>query len=158
MTSVWAPWRIEYFRLPKTERCFICDGISADRDRDHLLVHRGRRCVVVINRYPYTSGHLMVAPCRHVDTLESLDTEERAELLDLAVAAQTALGRLMRPDGYNLGLNLGEAAGAGLKDHLHLHVVPRWSGDTNFMSSVADLRVIPQGLLELWDELQRVWP
>jgi ATP adenylyltransferase len=137
---LWAPWRIEYIKAPKGEQCIFCHPDPAH------VVERGEHCFTILNAYPYAPGHVMVAPFRHVGTLEALTPEEMLELMQLArrtVAAQTTA---MTPDGFNIGLNLGKVAGAGIADHLHLHVVPRWEGDTNFMPVVADTRVIPQAL------------
>ncbi len=137
---LWAPWRIEYIKAPKGEECIFCDP-----DPDHV-VERGERCFTILNTYPYAPGHVMVAPFRHVGTLDALTREEMLELMQLArrtVAAQTSA---MTPDGFNVGLNLGKVAGAGIADHLHLHVVSRWDGDTNFMPVIGDTRLIGQAL------------
>jgi ATP adenylyltransferase len=137
---LWAPWRIEYIKAPKRDQCVFCDP-----DPTHVL-ERGDRCFTILNTYPYAPGHVMVAPFRHVGKLDELTKEEMLELLQMAnrtVAAQTTA---MTPDGFNVGLNLGKVAGAGIADHLHLHVVPRWDGDTNFMPVIGDTRVIAQAL------------
>ena len=137
---LWAPWRIEYIKAPKGDECIFCDPDPAH------VVERGERCFTILNTYPYAPGHVMVAPYRHVASLDALTSEEMLELMQLArrtVAAQTIA---MTPDGFNVGLNLGEVAGAGIADHLHMHVVPRWEGDTNFMPVITDARVIGQAL------------
>ena len=157
MKLMYAPWRIDYIRQPKEDGCFLCAAIEGSSDREHLLVHRGARCVIVLNRYPYNNGHLLIAPRRHVAGLGDLEPAEHQEILDLAARCVEALGDLMRPEGFNVGFNLGRAAGAGLEDHLHLHVVPRWAGDTNFMAVVADTRVIPEALDALWLDLSRAF-
>ena len=144
---------MDYIRSDKSDGCFICDAVARNDDRDHLLAYRGEACCVVINRYPYNSGHVMVAPYRHVASLEEMTDAERLEIMHLTSRSVQALGSIMHPDGFNVGINLGEAAGAGLKDHVHQHVVPRWVGDTNFMPVMADVKVIPQALEELWDAL-----
>ena len=152
--TIWAPWRIEYIRAEKEQGCFLCRMFAEQNDRDNLLLWRGETCAVVMNRYPYTSGHLMVTPYRHLENLSDLDAAERAEMMDLAIRAVEVLKAELRPDGLNLGSNLGAAAGAGLKDHIHQHIVPRWTGDTNFMPVLADVRVMPQALLEQYDILR----
>jgi ATP adenylyltransferase len=153
MNALWAPWRIDYLRAPKSRGCFLCRMLKRNRPREDLWLYRGRYCAVVMNRYPYTPGHLMVAPMRHVAQLAQLKPQESAELLKLTQQATEILGRVVRAQGFNVGFNLGEAAGAGLKDHLHQHVVPRWKGDTNCMPVLADTRVMPQALEALWTEL-----
>lgn len=143
---LWAPWRIEYIRAPKTHTCFLCEKAAGENaDADHV-VHRGETCYVLLNDYPYNSGHLLVAPYRHVAGLADLSDSERNELMALLVQGTAVLQRLMSPRGFNIGFNLGEAAGAGLAEHVHGHVVPRWVGDTNFMSILADTRVVPEAL------------
>ena len=137
---LWAPWRIEYIKAPKGDECVFCDPDPAH------VVERGERCFTILNTFPYAPGHVMVAPFRHIGTLEELTPDEMLELMQLArrtVAAQTTA---MTPDAFNVGLNLGKVAGAGIADHLHLHVVPRWEGDTSFMPVIDDTRVIGQAL------------
>jgi len=152
--TIWAPWRIEYILGDKDDGCFLCKMFGEDSDRDNLILRRGKTCAVVMNRYPYTSGHLMVAPYRHLQDLKDLTAEERTELTDLSIEAVEILKAELNPDGLNLGFNLGEAAGAGLKDHVHQHIVPRWTGDTNFMPVLSGTRVMPQALTEQYDVLQ----
>ncbi len=156
MQRLWAPWRMDYIGQSRRRGCFLCRTFRADPDRDraHLVLQRGATCALIMNRYPYNNGHLMAAPYRHVAVLEALRPRESAELLALAARACRRLRAAMRAEGFNLGLNIGAAAGAGLKEHLHLHVVPRWNGDTNFMPVLADLKVIPQALLDLYDRLR----
>jgi len=134
----------------KPPGCFLCDGPAADDDEAHLILERGERAFVVLNRYPYNNGHLMVSPYRHTGDLTTLDAEEGAEIMRLTQGWVGRLQRAMRPAGFNLGFNLGLAAGAGVADHLHMHVVPRWEGDTNFMTIVGDQRVVNQSLAECW--------
>ena len=155
-TTLWAPWRIEYLKGLKEEGCFLCDKHNAGNDPARFILHRGRHCFVVMNRYPYSAGHLMVAPLRHIATLEEMSQAEMAEMMQLTQQAIRALKKVARPHGFNIGVNIGEAAGAGLKDHIHLHIVPRWSGDTNFVTVMADVRIVPQALQELWKELRKV--
>ncbi len=156
---LWAPWRLEYIaQADELQGCVFCDEGAGDLPESHsLVVHRGASAVVLLNKYPYSSGHLMAAPLRHAGTLGDLTDEEALELHQLAVAGVDALGRTYGPDGFNLGWNLGRPAGAGIADHVHLHVVPRWSGDTNFMPVLADVKVLPEHLLETRDRLREAW-
>lgn len=151
--NLWAPWRLEYVRGPKASGCVFCQAVGQDRDRDNLIVHRGEYVFVILNRYPYTAGHLMVTPVRHVASPEDLSPAESAELWSTLTRCKRALDEELSPQGYNVGLNIGKAAGAGVADHLHLHVVPRWVGDTNFMPVVGDVGVVSQHLLEVHDAL-----
>ncbi len=139
MDRFWAPWRMELIEAPKTGGCFMCDAVAAppDRDREHLVLRRGRLAFVIMNRFPYNNGHLLVATCRHEGCFEEITPDELAEIMSLAQAADGIMRRTMDAHGMNIGLNLGECAGAGVADHLHLHVVPRWRGDTYFMPVVA---------------------
>ncbi len=156
---LWAPWRLEYIaQADELEGCVFCDeGAGQLPESQSLVVHRGESAIVLLNKYPYSSGHLMAAPHRHTGTLGDLTNEEALELHQLAVAGIDALGRTYGPDGFNLGWNLGRPAGAGIADHVHLHVVPRWSGDTNFMPVLADVKVLPEHLLETRDRLREAW-
>lgn len=151
--NLWAPWRMEYIRGPKAQGCVFCLALASGEDRENLVVRRGLRVSVVLNRYPYGSGHLLVLPNRHVAGAEDLTAEESGDLWQTMVRCKLALDGLMHPEGYNAGLNLGSAAGAGIAQHLHLHLVPRWVGDTNFMPVLGDTRVVSQHLLELYDAL-----
>jgi ATP adenylyltransferase len=153
MKHIWAPWRIEYIKSDKTAGCFLCNYFRECNDRKNLILARGPTCAVVMNRYPYTGGHLMICPYRHISTLAAMTAEEMLECMKWTSVSVEILKKHMKPDGFNMGINLGDAGGAGLKDHLHMHVVPRWIGDTNFTSVVGDIRVIPQALAELWEEL-----
>jgi ATP adenylyltransferase len=137
---LWAPWRIEYITGPKSDQCIFCEPDPAH------LVERGERCFTILNAYPYAPGHVMVAPARHVADLDGLDESELLELMQRAQRVIAAQRRTLNPDGFNVGLNLGRVAGAGIADHLHLHVVPRWEGDNNFMPVLGDTPVIPQAL------------
>jgi len=133
----------------------LCDISNTDRDKCNFVLKRGKFSLLLLNRYPYNNGHLMVAPYRHVDRLESLNERELCEMMDFSSLACKALRKCLKPDGFNLGLNIGAAAGAGLKDHLHLHIVPRWEGDTNFMPVLGEVKIIPQPLSELWRKLRK---
>lgn len=156
---LWAPWRLEYIKgAGEWAECVFCEESAGNlAEREALLVHRGDAAIAILNKYPYSSGHLMVAPSRHVGTLAELTDEEALEIHRLAVAAVGVLDRVYGPGGFNLGWNLGHIAGAGISDHVHLHVVPRWSGDTNFMPVLADVKVLPEHLLETRDRLRAAW-
>ncbi len=143
---LWAPWRIEYITGPKSDECIFCLAADARGEHAERVIERGARCLTLLNAFPYTPGHVMVAPHRHLASLEQLADDELLELMQLARSAVGALREAMAPAGYNVGLNLGTVAGAGIADHLHLHVVPRWQGDTSFMPLLADTYVIPQAL------------
>jgi ATP adenylyltransferase len=149
---------MEYIDNPeKPLGCVFCREASRADSADNLIVVRGERAFVILNRYPYTSGHLMVVPFDHVPTLEVLAPETRAEMMELATRAVSVLRAVYRPEAFNLGVNIGAAAGAGIADHVHLHVVPRWPGDTNFMSTVGSARVIPEDLPATWERIHRAW-
>ena len=156
---LWAPWRLEYIaQADELSGCVFCIEAAGElSEEESLVVHRGQSATVLLNKYPYSSGHLMAAPLRHTGRLGDLTDAEALELHRLAVAAVAALGRTYGPDGFNLGWNLGRPAGAGIADHVHLHVVPRWSGDTNFMPVLADVKVLPEHLLETRDRLRKAW-
>jgi ATP adenylyltransferase len=135
--------------------CFLCQGVVDTRDRERLIVARRKRCVVVLNRFPYNNGHLLVAPQLHKARLDQLDAEEHLEISQEIERMVRVLEEVMKPEGFNIGLNLGRIAGAGLPGHVHWHIVPRWSGDTNFMPALAAVKVIPQALDTLWEVLRR---
>jgi ATP adenylyltransferase len=143
---LWAPWRLQYITGPKSGGCIFCAAGASHDDGAGRVVDRGQRTFTMLNAFPYASGHVMVSPYRHVGSLEDLDAEESCELMRLSQRAVAALRALMKPDGFNIGMNLGKVAGAGFADHLHLHVVPRWNGDSNFMPVIGDTRVVPQSL------------
>ncbi len=144
---LWAPWRMEFIREPKGSRCFLCGNEAPHHEPEEpLIVHRGKTAFVMLNRYPYNSGHLLVVPYRHIDRLSRLSAEERAELMELAARCETVLTEVLQPAAFNVGFNLGAAAGAGVADHLHMHIVPRWVGDTNFMPVLANTRCIPEAI------------
>ena len=145
---------MQMIRAPREEGCFLCQKSAEDRDAENLVLERGRACFCLLNLYPYSNGHLMVAPYRHVGDLTELADDEIAEIMTMAREWVRDLQAVARPHGFNLGFNLGTAAGAGVADHLHLHIVPRWGGDTNFMPVVAGVRVIPQSLEALWEALR----
>jgi ATP adenylyltransferase len=149
MDHLWAPWRMAYINQDKPkddEGCFLCVAPQQHDDAANLILARGARCFVIMNRYPYNNGHLMIAPYEHLPTIEELDSPTLTELMTLAQRCLAALRTAMHPDGFNLGINQGKVAGAGVADHVHLHVVPRWNGDTNFMPVLADVKVMPDFL------------
>jgi len=150
MEAISAPWRMAYIGGTKAEGCVLC---REDNTCENYMLRDGKHAFVLMNLYPYTTGHLMVAPTRHVGILEELRSEERTAIFDLVVFAVEALKRAIKPDGFNIGVNLGHAAGAGIEEHLHIHIVPRWNGDTNFMSVVGDVRVIPEDITKTRDKL-----
>lgn len=143
---IWAPWRIEYITGEKPAGCVFCAAARGEGDDSARVLERGRRCFAMLNAFPYASGHTMLVPYRHVADLLALDQDELDDLLHLTRRSVRALTAVMSPEGFNVGLNLGEAAGAGIAEHLHMHVVPRWAGDTNFMPVLADTHVLPQAL------------
>jgi ATP adenylyltransferase len=157
MQHLWAPWRMAYVTREKppseNDPCFICRGLNEGRDRENLIVQRSAMSVVLLNRFPYNNGHLLVAPLAHKGQLRHLDLAEMQDTMLTVQRLTKTLDGLMHPDGYNIGLNQGSAAGAGLPGHLHWHIVPRWHGDTNFMPIVADAKVIVQSLDTLYDLL-----
>jgi ATP adenylyltransferase len=157
MDHLWAPWRLAYVAAekpaPQTEGCFICAGLAASDDRANLIALRTPLSVVVLNRFPYNNGHLLIAPRRHLGRLADPTPDETLDMQQTLVRMMAVLDDLMKPDGYNVGLNLGRVAGAGLPGHLHWHIVPRWNGDTNFMPVLADTKVIAQSLDALHDAL-----
>jgi ATP adenylyltransferase len=165
--QLWAPWRLSYIKGDEKPaassavdwlagadaNCFICRAVAEDRDRENLLVHRGPQMVTLLNRYPYNNGHLLIAPRLHKPDLAALNNEEHLESQQAIVRFIDLLQRLMNAEGFNIGLNLGRLAGAGLPGHVHWHIVPRWQGDTNFMPTIAGVKVIPQSLDSLWELL-----
>lgn len=154
MKRIWSPWRLEYVLEDKAEGCVFCVDSSPDDDRSLLVLHRGAQFFVMMNRYPYNNGHLMVIPYAHVDRPTQLTSSAQVDLLHLVNMCLEVLEESMHPDGYNIGMNLGTAAGAGIKDHLHMHVVPRWAGDTNFMPVLGETRVIIESLEQTYDRLR----
>jgi ATP adenylyltransferase len=156
--QLWAPWRLEYIQSADDEpRCVFCAAVEGD-DEERLVLSRGTRAIALLNKYPYSSGHFMVAPTRHVGEFGDLDEDEVLELHRLASAGIGALAQTYSPQGYNVGWNLGRVAGAGVVDHVHLHVVPRWAGDTNFMPVLADTKVLPEHLEDSRRKLAEAWP
>lgn len=147
MNHIWSPWRMEYIESNnKVDGCIFCIMQEMEDSPENLIAFRGERAYVILNRYPYTSGHLMVVPFDHKPNLEELDSQTRAEMMELASRCMTVLRKIYNPQAFNMGANIGEAAGAGVKSHVHIHIVPRWAGDTNFMSTLGETRVLPEML------------
>jgi ATP adenylyltransferase len=158
MDYLWSPWRYQYISTAApADECVFCAKIRENRDERNFIVHRARRNFVILNLYPYTSGHLMVVPYEHVATLEEAGAETLAELIELTRLAERHLGSIYRPRGLNLGMNIGECAGAGVAGHLHMHVVPRWPADANFMTVVGETRVLPEDLPATYSKLRAAW-
>ena len=155
MKKLWAPWRMAYVgKIAEKKGCFLCDALAEGDKKGCLVLWRSKLTLAIINRFPYNNGHLLIAPRRHVSEVEDLTEKEMTALMRDAVRAQKLLRKVMNPHGFNWGLNVGRAAGAGLLTHLHLHIVPRWEGDTNFMPIFADVKVIPQALEDLCSTLK----
>lgn len=155
---LWAPWRIEFIKRPKPDICFLCEkGQAGAADAENLVIARGEGIYVLVNTYPYNSGHLLISPYRHVPDLADLTAAELTEMMTLTIKAKAVMSAVMRPDGFNFGFNLGAAAGAGVPGHVHGHLVPRWIGDTNFMPVIGDTRVVPQALRETAEMLRHAW-
>jgi ATP adenylyltransferase len=159
MDYLWTPWRYQYVTNSlKPDECIFC-GAARDTEHDHerLVVYRGKHNLIMLNRYPYTSGHVMIVPHAHVATLQAFDDGTLLELVQLARVTEKHLRAVYHPEGLNLGLNLGKSAGAGIADHVHLHALPRWTGDTNFMSSICETRVLPEDLEVTWERLREAF-
>jgi ATP adenylyltransferase len=157
MERLWAPWRLQYVAKEKTDGCIFCEKPKSGDDRAVYIVYRGALSYVILNAFPYNNGHVMVAPYEHIADLEALPPDTIHDMMDVAQLATRALKSCCSPDGLNLGFNLGAAAGAGIKDHLHLHLVPRWVGDSNFMPVIGDTRVIPESLKQTYDKLREAF-
>jgi len=155
---LWAPWRLTYIEQPASQTgetgCIFVDLPARNQDRDNLILYRGETAFVMLNAYPYTNGHLMVAPYRHTAELNDLSDPELLEIQKLLASSVRWIRSAYHPDGFNIGVNMGSAAGAGIPTHLHWHIVPRWAGDTNFMTTVGEIRVMPQGLTDSYDRLR----
>ena len=154
MKKMWAPWRMEYIRTIKQDGCIFCDKPAAADDRENLLLYRGETCCILMNLYPYNNGHLMIAPYAHNHLMEDLPVETLTEVMRLSQECIHILRREFRAEGFNLGLNEGSIAGAGIAEHIHFHIVPRWVGDTNFMPVTGHAKVLVQGLKESYDALK----
>ncbi len=154
MEQIWAPWRIKYIQMEKTEGCILCDKPRENNDALNYILYRGDKSFVMLNSYPYNPGHLMIAPYRHIANLEELTDEERNEHFKIVSRSIKMLRQVFNPAGFNIGINVGRVAGAGIDDHFHTHIVPRWQGDTNFMPVISDIRVVPEALAETYEKLR----
>ncbi len=158
MKKLWAPWRMKYINgaADKIEKgCIFCKKPKSKADQNNYILHRGTKAFIMMNIFPYNNGHLMIAPYRHVGDFTALNDAELLEIMQLAQACQKAMATVMKPQGYNLGFNLGRVAGAGIEDHIHLHLVPRWNGDTNFMPVLADTKVVSEALTDTYKKLKK---
>ena len=154
MKQIWAPWRMEYIQMKKADGCILCKILEQDSDDADYILYRGDKNFVIMNSYPYNPGHLMIVPYRHIASLEELAGEELHEHFNIVSRSIKVLRQAFSSEGFNLGMNIGKIAGAGIEDHIHTHVVPRWQGDTNFMSVISDVRVIPEALAETYQKLR----
>lgn len=156
MKIIWTPWRMKYILGEKGQGCILCDKHRAPEtaDAENMVLHRGASCYILLNLFPYSNGHIMVAPYEHLESPELLDNETMAELMQLTSLSVAALRKDMSPAGFNVGMNIGRVAGAGIADHVHMHVVPRWYGDTNYMSVLAETRLIPETLRDTYKRLK----
>lgn len=157
MKIIWAPWRIKYIRQSKIKKdCFICEIIKDTDDEKNLILCRGKKVIVIMNKFPYNSAHLMVSPVRHINNFYELEDDEFEEIFKLIAKSQKIIENMYKPDGFNFGVNIGKAAGAG-EDHLHFHIVPRWFGDTNFMTIFSETRVIPESVINIYKKLKEAF-
>jgi len=157
MEQMWAPWRIKYIQMEKPEGCILCEKPKENKDSQNYILFRGDKNFVILNSYPYNPGHLMVVPYRHVANLEELTSDERQEHFALVSQSIKVLRQVFDPGGFNIGMNMGKAAGAGIDDHFHTHIVPRWQGDTNFMPVLAEVKVLPEALADTYQKLKGKW-
>ena len=154
MEQLWAPWRMEYIQMKKPEGCILCELPGQDNDVANYILYRGDKNFIIMNSYPYNPGHLMIAPYRHAASLEELTGEERHEHFDIVSRSIRVLRQVFSPGGFNLGINIGKVAGAGIEGHIHTHIVPRWQGDNNFMPVISNVRVVPEALAETYKKLE----
>ncbi len=155
MEKIWAPWRAKYIYLRNAKKCIFCvEKRKTKADREKYILKRNRYAFSMLNRYPYNNGHVMVAPYRHVRSLEFLKKEELTDLMDLVNSTKKKIDRTLKPAGYNIGLNIGKLAGAGFARHVHIHIVPRWKGDTNFMPIIGDVKIVSDSLDKMWELLK----
>lgn len=154
MKVLWAPWRIKYIAGDKEEGCIFCKKPKEGNDKENLILYTGETSFIIMNRYPYSNGHLMTVPYKHTNTFSDLTQDERLDLMNLTAKCLDIL-QVIKPEGFNIGMNLGRTGGAGIDDHLHFHIVPRWSGDNNFMPVIGDVRVMPEYLEETYETLRK---
>jgi len=155
MEILWAPWRVKYIKKIKNKTCFLCEAIKEKTKRKKFVLIKTKKAISILNIYPYNNGHTLVAPCRHIGSLEKLTSQEIEEIFSQINKVISALKKAFKPSGFNLGLNIGKPAGAGLTSHLHIHIVPRWQGDTNFMPLLNSTKVMPQALEETYKEIKK---
>jgi len=153
MKVLWAPWRMDYILSDKTQGCIFCELPKQNRDRENLILYRSSRAFIIMNRYPYNNGHIMIVPYQHVPALDGLPDETLLDIMKVTRHAVSSIRKAFMPEGFNIGVNIGRVAGAGMEEHIHLHMVPRWAGDTSFMTVFDDVRVIPEHILETYDRL-----
>lgn len=151
---LWAPWRMEYILGEEEEACIFCTKPKHNDDKENLILHRGKHNFVIMNKYPYNNGHLMIVPYRHIANFEALKDSESLELMKIISKSMAVLREAIRPQGFNIGMNIGRIAGAGIDDHLHFHIVPRWAADTNFMPVIGHTKIVSEGLWETWERLK----
>jgi ATP adenylyltransferase len=154
MEHIWAPWRVEYIFSEKPESCILCDKPNENKDEENYVLYHGKHNYVILNKYPYNPAHLLIAPYRHIDSLEHLTDEERNEHFELVSRCLGVLRKVFNPHGFNIGANIGRTAGAGIDEHYHSHIIPRWNGDTNYVTIMDDVRVIPQAMAETYQQLK----
>ena len=154
MNRLWAPWRMDYIRTPKEDGCVFCKKHQSTKDRENLLLFRGEESFVLMNLYPYSNGHLMISPYKHTSNTNDISSIGNQEIMFLTNKSMEIIKNIMGADGFNIGANLGKAAGAGIEEHLHFHIVPRWIGDTNFMPVLGNTKVMVEGLQETWDSMK----
>jgi len=157
MRRIFAPWRYKYVKNPNSESCIFCKAVSANDDRKFGVLFRGKFSFVIINKYPYNNGHIMVAPYKHTGNLGEINKNEMLEMAVIIQKWQQVIQKAMNPDGFNIGMNIGKIAGAGFEDHLHYHLVPRWNGDTNFMPIIGETKVVPMSIDEAYDILLKAY-
>ncbi len=157
MDNLFNPWRMAYLKSKPPKGCIFCVAWKEKISKKTLCFYKGEKTLVMLNRFPYTNGHLMVVPSEHRDDIEKLSSENLKEIMDLIIFSKRVLGDVFKPHGYNIGLNIGSCAGAGLKDHIHFHIVPRWEGDTNFMTTISNTRMVPQSLEETFEILKKAF-
>ena len=153
-SRLWAPWRIEYISAPKADGCIFCAKPDDDKDRKNLILYRGNHCVVLMNLYPYNNGHLMISPYEHVSNPMELGENKLNEIMKISTKSMAVLSEKLKAEGFNFGANIGKAGGAGIEEHIHYHIVPRWTGDTNFMPVTGNAKVMVEGMLETYDKLK----
>jgi len=154
MKNLWAPWRMEYILSEKPKECIFCTKPKETTDRENLILYRGKDAFVIMNKYPYNNGHLMVVPYLHTSSFDGLTNKELHALMEMTRFTVDCLRNAFKPEGFNIGINIGVVAGAGIEEHLHIHIVPRWGGDSNFMAVTTEIRVIPEHILETYDKLR----